>query len=141
MAVAVSRQHRRVTPAVTSWQRLALAPWVAPSQGETGPISIWPTDSAVVIQAPSSKPACTAPRRSAGPHTVIRESSVDITEPDSTATTPITGRMLIAWRGWAGLSAGWQSVWARVARHCRAMCWQASTLSIAVSNWLRPLHR
>ena len=38
-----------------------------PSQGEDGPISIWPTVKAVVIHAPSSKPAWTAPRTSARP--------------------------------------------------------------------------
>jgi hypothetical protein len=64
-------------------------PNTAPSQAETGPTSIWPTVSAVVIQAPSSKPACTAPRTSASPNEVMRLSSVEMIEPSSTASVPM----------------------------------------------------
>jgi hypothetical protein len=41
------------------------------SQADTGPINICPTMKAVVIQAPSSKPAWTAPRTSARPKFVM----------------------------------------------------------------------
>ena len=42
-------------------------PNARPSHAATGPMHICPTVEAVVIQAPSSKPAWTAPRRSARP--------------------------------------------------------------------------
>ena len=64
-------------------------PNTAPSQDEGGPIIIWPTVKAVVIQAPSSKPACTAPRTSASPNVVMRLSRVEITVPSSTASVPM----------------------------------------------------
>ncbi len=80
----------KMTHEITSTRR---TPNVMPSQGEVGVISICPTVKAVVIQAPSSKPAWTAPRTSARPKLVRRASSVEMTVPKSTASTPIRGRL------------------------------------------------
>ena len=68
-------------------------PNTRPSQAAIGPMHICPTVAAVVIQAPSSKPACTAPRRSASPKVVMRVNRVEITEPSSTAAIPMKGRV------------------------------------------------
>src|SRR3981189_547085 len=56
-----------------------------------GATSIWPTESAVVIQAPSSKPACTAPRMSARPNEESRVVNVEMNVPSNTANSPIQG--------------------------------------------------
>ena len=85
--------------------RIRRVPNTIPSQAETGPTIIWPTVSAVVIHAPSSKPAWTAPSTSARPNEVMRLSSVDMTDPKSTAITPMKGRVVMVGGNCAALSA------------------------------------
>jgi len=87
---------------ISSWR----GPNTSPSQAEIGPISICPTVNAVVIHAPSSKPAWTAPRTSARPKLVMRPSSVEMIDPSSTARTPMKGRVVMIGGGSAARSAG-----------------------------------
>ena len=72
-------------------QQHAPRPNTTPSQVAIGPMHICPTVAAVVIQAPSSKPACTAPRRSASPKVVMRVNRVEITEPEQHRRDPDDG--------------------------------------------------
>ena len=90
----------------TETVRTRRGPNTPPSQAEGGPIIICPTVKAVVIQAPSSKPAWTAPRTSARPNVVMRLSSVEITAPKSTASTPMNGRAEMTGRTCAARSSG-----------------------------------
>src|SRR6266404_6009243 len=64
---------------------------MAPSQMATRVISICATVWAVEIQAPSSKPACTAPRMSASPRVERRVLRVEMKVPSSTAARPSHG--------------------------------------------------
>src|SRR5712671_3884689 len=64
---------------------------MAPSQIATRTISICATVWAVEIHAPSSKPACTAPRMSARPSVDRRVLRVEMKVPSSTARRPSQG--------------------------------------------------
>src|SRR5713101_1195128 len=64
---------------------------MAPSQIATSVISICATVWAVEIHAPSSKPACTAPRMSASPSVEKRVLRVEMKVPSSTANRPSHG--------------------------------------------------
>src|ERR1700730_2690326 len=64
---------------------------MAPSQIATRVISICATVWAVEIHAPSSKPACTAPRMSASPSVDRRVLRVEMNVPSSTAKRPSQG--------------------------------------------------
>src|SRR5216684_2706727 len=64
---------------------------MAPSQIATSVISICATVWAVEIHAPSSKPACTAPRISASPSVDRRVLRVEMNVPSSTAARPSHG--------------------------------------------------
>src|SRR5258708_36164179 len=66
-------------------------PKVAPIQTAGTVMSIWAAVCAVVIQAPSSNPAPTAPRMSARPNVDNRPFRVDMNVPMSTATSPSQG--------------------------------------------------
>src|SRR5258708_17721454 len=66
-------------------------PNVAPIQMAGTVMSIWAAVCAVVIQAPSSNPAPTAPRMSARPNVDNRPFRVDMNVPMSTATSPSQG--------------------------------------------------
>src|SRR5580692_2110023 len=66
-------------------------PKVAPIQTAGTVMSIWAAVCAVVIQAPSSNPAPTAPRMSARPNVDNRPFSVDMNVPMSTAMSPSHG--------------------------------------------------
>src|SRR5277367_3804026 len=68
-----------------------LGPKVAPIQTAGTVMSIWAAVWAVVIHAPSSKPAPTAPRMSARPNVDNRPFKVDMNVPMSTATSPSHG--------------------------------------------------
>jgi hypothetical protein len=92
----------------TDTDRTRRGPNAPPSQAEIGPVIICPTVKAVVIHAPSSKPACTAPRTSARPNVVMRLSSVEMTAPKSTASTPMNGRAEMTGGACAETSSGWQ---------------------------------
>src|ERR1700730_2561781 len=65
---------------------------MAPSQIATRVISICATVWAVEIHAPSSKPACTAPRMSASPSVDRRVLRVEMKVPSSTAVRPSQGK-------------------------------------------------
>src|SRR5258708_32740202 len=66
-------------------------PKVAPIQTAGTVMSIWAAVCAVVIQAPSSNPAPTAPRMSARPNVDNRPFRVDMNVPMSTARSPSQG--------------------------------------------------
>src|SRR5271163_1795137 len=66
-------------------------PNVAPIQTAGIVMSIWAAVCAVVIHAPSSNPAPTAPRMSARPNVDNRPFKVDMNVPMSTATSPSHG--------------------------------------------------
>src|SRR5271166_6174334 len=68
-----------------------LGPKVAPIQTAGIGMSIWAAVCAVVIHAPSSNPAPTAPRMSARPNVDNRPFKVDMNVPMSTATSPSHG--------------------------------------------------
>src|ERR1700730_18718611 len=65
---------------------------MAPSQIATRVISICATVWAVEIHAPSSKPACTAPRMSASPSVDRGVWRVEMKVPSSTAVRPSQGK-------------------------------------------------
>ncbi len=67
------------------------APKAPPSHMAKGRTSIWATVWAVVIQAPSSKPACTPPRMSLSPKVENRPLSVERKVPSRTASSPNQG--------------------------------------------------
>jgi hypothetical protein len=66
-------------------------PKVAPIQTAGSVISIWAAVCTVVIHAPSSNPAPTAPRMSARPNVDNRPFNVDMNAPMSTAINPSQG--------------------------------------------------
>ena len=66
-------------------------PKVAPIHTAGTVMSIWAAVCAVVIHAPSSNPAPTAPRMSARPNVDNRPFRVDMNVPMSTATSPSHG--------------------------------------------------
>src|SRR5882672_7973014 len=74
---------------------------MAPSQIATRVTDIWPTVWAVDIHAPSSKPACTAPRMSASPSVDSRVLRVEMKVPMNTAVMPSQGNV-VAGAGTAG---------------------------------------
>src|SRR5580700_9572579 len=78
---------------------------MAPSQTATSVINICATVWAVVIHAPSSKPACTAPRMSAIPSDDTRVVRVEMNVPRSTAKSPSQG-MEVGGGGDAAAGAG-----------------------------------
>src|ERR1700736_3675028 len=78
---------------------------MAPSQIATSVISICATVWAVEIHAPSSKPACTAPRMSASPSVDRRVLRVEMNVPSSTAKSPSQG-MEVGGGGAAAAGAG-----------------------------------
>jgi hypothetical protein len=82
---------------MSGWARKIIStrrgPNATPSHAAIGPMHICPTVAAVVIQAPSSKLAPMAPRRSASPNEVMRLNSVEMTDPSKTAARPTTGRV------------------------------------------------
>src|SRR6266404_3916144 len=77
---------------------------MAPSQIATSVISICATVWAVEIHAPSSKPACTAPRMSASPSVDRRVLRVEMNVPSSTAKSPSQG-MEVGGAGAVGVGA------------------------------------
>src|SRR5580698_10985825 len=66
-------------------------PKARPIQTAAGAINIWATVWAVVIQAPSSKPTCSAPRMSARPKVDSRPVRVEMKAPSRTASSPSHG--------------------------------------------------
>src|ERR1700685_2727728 len=66
-------------------------PKVAPIQMAASVMNIWAAVCAVVIHAPSSNPAPTAPRMSARPNVENRPLRVDMKVPMSTARSPSQG--------------------------------------------------
>ena len=76
-------------------------PKVAPIQTAGTVMSIWAAVCAVVIHAPSSNPAPTAPRISARPKVDNRPFKVDMNVPMSTAMSPSHG-MEVAGEGSVG---------------------------------------
>src|SRR5271165_940737 len=80
-------------------------PKAAPIQTAASVMSIWAAVCAVVIHAPSSKPAPTAPRMSARPYVESRPFRVDMNVPMSTAKSPSHG-MEVGGDG----SVGWEMV-------------------------------
>src|ERR1700722_13935655 len=92
-----------ITPKATAaMNRPRLGPNAVPIQTAAGATSIWAADCTVVIQAPSSNPAWTAPRISASPKVESRPFSVEMNVPISTANKPIHG----IWVGAGGKPAG-----------------------------------
>src|SRR5215469_8217598 len=71
--------------------RARRGPKVAPIQTAMTVTNICAAVCAVVIQAPSSNPACTAPRMSARPNEEKRVLRVEMNVPMSTATSPSQG--------------------------------------------------
>src|ERR1700679_2375556 len=71
--------------------KIRRGPYAAPNQIAANVTNICATVCAVVIHAPSSKPAPTAPRISARPNVDSRPFNVDMNVPMSTATSPSHG--------------------------------------------------
>ncbi len=80
-------------------------PYMPPIQMAIGAMSICATACDVVIQAPSSKPACTAPRISESPKVDRRVFTVAMNVPINTAPSPNHG-MVIAVVGAPELGSG-----------------------------------
>src|SRR5579862_4141459 len=87
----MSATTAKTTAASTNTLR---APKAVPIQIAIGQTSIWAAVWAVVIQAPSSKPACTAPRMSASPKLDRRVLSVEMNVPNSTPVNPSQGMVV-----------------------------------------------
>src|ERR1700678_2237102 len=88
--------------AEAAMNRTRLGPNAIPIQTAAGATSIWAADCTVVIQAPSSNPAWTAPRISASPKVESRPFSVEMNVPMSTANKPSQG----IWVGAGGKPGG-----------------------------------
>jgi len=88
--------------AEAAMNRTRLGPNAIPIQTAAGATSIWAADCTVVIQAPSSNPAWTAPRISASPKVESRPFSVEMNVPMSTANKPSHG----IWVGPGGKPGG-----------------------------------
>src|ERR1700733_11790624 len=92
-----------ITPKATAaMNRTRREPYAVPIQTAAGATSIWAADCTVVIQAPSSNPAWTAPRISASPKVESRPFSVEMNVPMSTANKPSHG----IWVGPGGKPGG-----------------------------------
>src|ERR1700677_3398974 len=92
-----------ITPKATAaMNRTRLGPYAVPIHTAAGATSIWAADCTVVIQAPSSNPAWTAPRISASPKVESRPFSVEMNVPMSTANKPSQG----IWVGAGGKPGG-----------------------------------
>src|SRR5580700_9520348 len=77
--------------AAAASSRTLRGPNTVPIQIAIGQTSICAMVCEVVIQAPSSKPACTAPRMSASPNEDRRVFSVEMKVPSRTAVKPSQG--------------------------------------------------
>src|SRR5580700_2883667 len=76
---------------IDAQMRTRRGPYAAPIHTAMRVTNIWATVCAVVIQAPSSKPAPTAPRMSARPKVDSRPFKVEMKVPSRTATSPSHG--------------------------------------------------
>src|SRR5262249_23105853 len=85
--------------------RALRVPKITPSQMETKVTNIWATVWDVVIQEPSSNPACRAQRMSARPREESRVLSVEMKVPNRTPVRPSQGKE-VAMGGMAGGGVG-----------------------------------